>query len=77
MIDRGDGKISQIDKETWDVQQEAIRNAVNAFYETFEKHDLDGAFWSLRLEVRNISMDFDSVLETQTWDDLQTRVEAK
>lgn len=64
-----------MDQEEWNAQQQALYDAVNTFYNTLNKHGFDGAYWSLRIQVRRISTDFTSVLDETVYDDYAGHVE--
>ena len=50
----------------WD---KAIYNARRAFQKTFEDEGYDAAYWTIRIISHKISSNFDSILETKTWDE--------
>lgn len=53
--------------EVWD---RAIYNAQKAFKDTFSEEDYDAAFWTIVIISHSLSSEFDSILETKTWDEL-------
>lgn len=57
--------------EIWDL---AIRNAVDAFDKTFEEYNLDAAFWSIEVVSNSLSSDFDYVLATKTFSNMEFKL---
>lgn len=64
-----------MDEEEYEVTTRAIQKAVEEFYRTIEREELDGAYWQIELKVSLLSVDFKNVLETLTYSNAQRGVE--
>ena len=64
-------RVINLDDEEWKTQTNALHKAVEAFHATLEEDGFDPAYWSLRVEVRRLTTDFEYVVEKQIYDDLQ------
>jgi len=52
----------------------ALHKAVKAFYKELEKAGYDGAYFSLRIQIFELSSDFDSIMEVLSWDNLGSAI---
>ena len=56
-------------KELNDLWDKAMYNARMAFEKTFNDDGYDPAYWTIRIVSHKLSIGFDSILETKTWDE--------
>ena len=70
--------IFENDKALSKVISRALHKAIQTFYKEIEKAGYDGAYFGLQIKIVEYSSDFDSIMETLTWDNLiETKKEEK
>ena len=65
-------EIERENREMDEVWDKAIYNARKAFSKTFDDAGYDAAFWTIVIISHSISSDFEGILETKTWDELDS-----
>jgi hypothetical protein len=75
LILKGDYMNEEIERENREMNEvwdKAIYNARKAFRKTFDDAGYDAAFWTIVIISHSISSDFDGILETKTWDEIDS-----
>jgi len=52
----------------------ALYKAIKTFYKELEKAGMDGAFYPLKIEIFELSYDFNDIMEVLSWDNLGSTV---
>ena len=52
----------------------ALHKAIKTFYKELEKAGIDGAFYPIKIEIFELSYDFNEIMEVLSWDNLGSLV---
>jgi len=64
----------QEDGQLYKTISKALHKAIKSFYKEIEKAGYDGAFFPIKIQIFELSFDFDDILEVLSWDNLGSTV---